>query len=151
LSSSGRVLTNNHVIRGATAIRVAVGGRAYSAAVVGYSVSKDVALLQLKSAHGLATASIGSSAHLHVGSALTAVGNAGGSGDLVTVTGRLTGLGRAITVRDDQGSATRLTSLIETNAPLVPGDSGGPLLQGGRVIAMDTAASGRYANDGYAI
>jgi S1-C subfamily serine protease len=155
LTSSGRVLTNNHVIRGATSIRVRVAGRAYTANVLGYSVSKDVALLQLAGAHGLATATLGSSADLRVGAAVTAVGNAGGSGSLTTVNGRLTGLHRSITVHDDQGSTARLTNLIATSAPLVPGDSGGPLLLGGRVIGMDAAGSGanpfRQTRGGFAI
>jgi S1-C subfamily serine protease len=157
LSSSGLVLTNNHVIRGATTIRVTdvSDGRTFTASVLGYSVSKDIALLKLRNPSGLKTATIGNSAGLRVGQRVTAVGNAGGTGALTTVTGQLTNLGQAITVSDDQGNSSRLTGLIETNAPLQPGDSGGPMLVGGRVIGIDAAASSgsRFegGNEGFAI
>jgi S1-C subfamily serine protease len=158
LTPSGEVLTNNHVIRGATTIRVRVpgSGRSYAASVVGYSISADVAVLQLKGASGLATASLGSSANLRKGQAVTAVGNAGGSGKLAVTTGTVTGLGRTITVSDDQGGSEQLTDLVQTDAPLQPGDSGGPLLDGsGRVIGVDTAASAGFyfqsPREGFAI
>jgi S1-C subfamily serine protease len=143
LTSSGEVLTNNHVVRGATALRVTdvSTGRTYSATVAGYGVSKDIALLKLDNAQGLTTATIGSSSGLRVGDPVTAIGNAGGAGVLSTTNGKLTGLGRAITVSDDAGGSSRLTGLIATNAPLRPGDSGGPLLSHGRVIGVDAAAS----------
>jgi len=158
LTSSGEVLTNNHVIRGATTVKVVVPQtrKSYTARVVGYSVGNDVAVLQLQHASGLATATLGSSAGLKVGRSVTAVGNAGGTGSLTVSTGTITGLRRAITVADDQGGSERLSGLIETDAQLQPGDSGGPLLDAdGRVIGIDTAASAgfsfRDANDGFAI
>jgi S1-C subfamily serine protease len=156
LTSSGEVLTNNHVIRGAQAIRVTAGGRTYAATVTGYSISKDVALLQLRNAHGLQTALMGNSSTARVGDRVVAVGNAGGTGVLTTKSGRLTGLRQAITVSDEEGGSSRLTGLIETSAPLRPGDSGGPLLSHGRVIGIDAAASTRFqfqgqSGDGYAI
>jgi S1-C subfamily serine protease len=159
LTSSGEVLTNNHVIRGATAIRVVVPGtgRAYTAKVVGYDVSDDVAVLKANGASNLKAVKLGNSA-VKVGQTVTAIGNAGGTGSLVTASGAVTGVARAITVSDDQGSTTRLTGLIETNAALRPGDSGGPLLNAaGKVVGMDTAASEGSgfqdvaSNDGYAI
>ena len=115
LTSGGKVLTNNHVIRGATQIRVLVPGtgRRYSASVRGYSVTGDVAVLQLQQASGIPTARLGSSAGLQRGHAVTAVGNAGGTRRLVTTRGTITALRQAITVRDDQGDAHRLTGLIQ--------------------------------------
>ncbi len=162
LTPSGEVLTNNHVIQGATSIRVVVPqtGRRYTATVLGYDVSADTALLQLKGASGLATVSVGTSGTLAPGQAVRAVGNAGGAGRLSLVKGRVTGLGRTITASDGQRRSEQLAGLIETNANLRPGDSGGPLLDGaGRVVGMDTAASvaggGFYyqsvASDAYAI
>jgi S1-C subfamily serine protease len=157
ISSSGEVLTNNHVIRGATTIRVTDVSthRTYSASVAGYSVSRDVAVLKLANAHGLKTATIGSSSGIRIGQSVTAVGNAGGTGTLSVVTGRVLGTGRSITVSDDQGGSSRLTGMIATSAPLEPGDSGGPLLAAGRVIGLDAAASSssRYGegSDGFAI
>jgi S1-C subfamily serine protease len=144
LTSSGEVLTNNHVIAGATTIRVVVPGtgRTYTASVVGYDVSDDVAVLQLERASGLATVRIGDSSTLTVGQAVRAVGNAGGTGSLTSAAGAVTGLGRTITASTENGRSEQLTGLVETNAALRPGDSGGPLLDSsGRVVGMDTAAS----------
>ena len=160
LTSSGEVLTNNHVIRGATSVEVVVPGTGheYSAKVVGYDVSADVALLQLSGASNLKTASLADSSKVTTGQAVTAVGNAGGTGTLATAAGKVTGLGRSITVGDDQGGSERLSGLIETDAALQPGDSGGPLLNAnGKVIGLDTAASTSFgfrvaaASDSYAI
>lgn len=144
LSSSGEVLTNNHVIRGATTIKVVVpaSGRSYAAKVVGYDISADVAVLQANGASNLKTLSLGDSSKLRVGEAVTALGNAGGTGTLTRAAGRVTGLSKSITVSDDQGGSERLTGLIETNADIQPGDSGGPLLTTtGQAVGMDTAAS----------
>jgi S1-C subfamily serine protease len=159
LTPSGEVLTNNHVIRGATTIHVVIPQtrRTYTARVLGYDPSADVALLQLKNASGLKTVSLGNSARIENGQAVTAVGNAGGTGALTVTSGSITGLGKTITVNDEQGGATQLSNLIQTDAALQPGDSGGPLLDGShRVIGMDSAAStGFYfqqgASEGYAI
>jgi len=157
LTKTGEVLTNNHVIRGATTITVIVPatGRRYSASVMGYDIADDVALIKMNGAAGLATATRGNSATLKIGAATTAVGNANGGGKLVITKGRITGLNRTITVNDEQGGRTQLSGLIETSARLVPGDSGGPLLNAaGRVIGMDAAGSATFAfetSDGYAI
>lgn len=162
LTSSGEILTNNHVIDGATGITVAVPGtgRRYSAQVVGYDVNDDVAVLQLRSASNLKTISVSTSAATR-GEKVRAVGNAGGTGSLSSAAGRVTGVGKTITAGDDQGNSETLTGLVETNAAVVAGDSGGPLLDSdGRVIAMTTAAStggGTFgfqdvaSNDAYAI
>jgi S1-C subfamily serine protease len=144
LTSSGLVLTNNHVIRDATAIRVVVPatGRSFAAKVVGYDASDDVAVLQASGASNLKTISVGNSATLDAGQAVQALGNAGGTGSLRSATGAVTAVDRAITVSDDQGGSESLTGMIETNAAVQPGDSGGPLLNSaGQVVGMDTAAS----------
>jgi S1-C subfamily serine protease len=143
LTSSGEILTNNHVIRGATTIRVIVPGtrHAYAAKVVGYDVADDVAVLRATGASNLRTVSTSSSSPA-IGDSVTALGNAGGSGRLSTARGSVTGLNRSITVSDDQGGAAHLTGLIGADAPVQPGDSGGPLLNGeGKVVGMNTAAS----------
>ncbi len=143
LTSSGEVLTNNHVISGATTIRVVIpgAGRSYAATVVGYSRTKDVAVIQLKNASNLKTVSVAGHA-VTVGQAVTALGNAGGAGTLTRVTGTVRALGRSIVASDETGQSERLTGLIETDAPVVAGDSGGPLLDAsGAVVGMDTAVA----------
>jgi S1-C subfamily serine protease len=151
LTSSGLVLTNNHVIRHAASIHVTDvrTGRRYAAAVVGYDVSADVAVLKLKSASGLKTASLGHSSSVRLNNRVTAVGNAGGVGGSPTVTnGRVSALHRAITVSDESGNYERLTGLIQSTASVQPGDSGGPLLDShGRVIGIITASSGGFQFD----
>src|SRR4029079_5698190 len=87
----------------------------------------------------------------------TAVGNAGGTGKLVSSSGTIQALARTITVGTDQGGSGRLQGLIQTNAELRPGDSGGALLDSsGRVIGMNTAASTGFSfrsgsHQGYAV
>ena len=155
LTSSGLILTNNHVIRDATAIRVALPttGRSYAARVVGYDVTDDVAVLQAGGASNLKTISMGDSSTLSTGESVKALGNAGGTGSLTPASGSVTGVNRAITVSDDQGGSEHLTGMIQTSAAVRPGDSGGPLLNSaGQVIGMDTAASGAGApSQGFAI
>jgi len=146
LTSNGEVLTNNHVVDGATAIRVTdVGdGQTYQAKVVGYDPTHDIAVLKLSGASGLKTAKIGSSGSASVGQKVVAVGNAGGKGGLPSVaTGRITGLNAAITAVDQgSGSSERLTGMLKSDTGIQAGDSGGPLLNtSGQVIGMNTAAS----------
>jgi S1-C subfamily serine protease len=146
LSASGLVLTNNHVIAGAGSVVVTDvrTGRRYRADVLGTDLADDVALLRMRNASGLATVRLGRSARVAVGQAVAAVGNADGVGGRPTIaTGRVTALRRALTVTDEAGQhPERLSGLIQVDAGLAPGDSGGPLMtRDGRVIGMDTAAS----------
>ena len=145
LSSTGEVLTNNHVVNGATSIKVTdIGnGKTYTATVVGYDASHDVAVIQLQGASGLTTASLGNSSTVQTGDSVTALGNAEGKGGTPSVaTGTVTALNQSITASDELSSVSeQLTGLIETNAPIQPGDSGGSLVNSyGQVIGMDTAA-----------
>jgi S1-C subfamily serine protease len=160
LTSSGAVLTNNHVIRGATAIKVVVPatGRSFTARVVGYDAADDVAVLQAGGASNLKTIPLGDSASVNAGQSVTALGNAGGTGSIHAASGTVTGIDRALTVSDEQGGSERLAGMIETNAAVRPGDSGGPLMNAdGQVVGMDTAASvgsgseQAATGDGYAI
>ena len=146
LTSSGEILTNNHVIEGATSIRATdVGnGQTYRARVVGYDRSHDIAVLKLQGASGLGTVATGNSAKATVGEKIIALGNAGGKGGRPSVvTGRIIGLGVPVTATDDTaGTSERLHGLIGHNAPIRPGDSGGPLVnRTGKVIGINTAAS----------
>ena len=151
LTSNGEVLTNNHVIDGATSISVTdIGnGHTYKATVVGYDKTKDIAVLQLQNASGLRTVTFGDSSTVSVGQQVVAIGNAEGKGGQPSVvTGSVTALNQSITA-SDEGSASnseQLTGLIQTNAPIQPGDSGGPLVNSaGQVIGIDTAASSSSA------
>jgi S1-C subfamily serine protease len=146
LTSSGEVLTNNHVINGATSIKATdIGnGRTYTAKVVGYDTTDDIAVLQLQNASGLTTVSLGNSSQATTGQNVVALGNAGGKGGTPSVaTGTVTALNQSITAGDEgSGSTENLTGMIETNANIQPGDSGGPLVNAdGQVIGIDTAAS----------
>jgi S1-C subfamily serine protease len=146
LTSTGEVLTNNHVIDGATSVSVTdIGnGRTYQATVVGYDVSQDLAVLQLQGASGLKTVTFGNSSAVSVGQKVVAIGNAEGKGGTPSVvTGNVTALGQSITASDQgSGSSEQLTGMIQTNAPIQPGDSGGPLVNtAGQVVGIDTAAS----------
>jgi S1-C subfamily serine protease len=145
LTADGEVLTNNHVIDGATSISVTdVGtGQTYSATVVGYSVTSDVAVLQLAGASGLQTVTTASGAPA-VGEQVVGIGNAGGRGGTPSYAGGgVTATDQSITASDDlTGTDEQLTGLIETNADIQAGDSGGPLVNdSGQVIGMDTAGS----------
>lgn len=151
LSSSGLVLTNNHVIDGATSISATdVGnGQTYSATVVGYDATHDIALIQLKGASGLATAALGGSSSLTVGDTVVAIGNANGDGGTADSTGgTVTALHRQIVATDQStGTSERLSGLIQTDADIVSGDSGGALVTtDGDVIGVITAgSSGSYS------
>jgi S1-C subfamily serine protease len=149
LTSSGEVLTNNHVVEGATSIKVTdIGnGKTYSATVVGYNVTSDVAVIKLQGASGLKTATLGDSNAVSVGQSVVAIGNAGGVGGTPSAaSGTVTALGQDITASDESaGSEEQLTNLVETDANVQPGDSGGPLVNmSGQVIGMDTAGSSTF-------
>jgi S1-C subfamily serine protease len=160
LSPNGLVLTNNHVIDEAVKLTVTdVGnGKTYSASVLGYDNTHDVALLKLNGASGLATAKVATSSP-RVGEAVVAIGNAGGAGGTPTSAGgSVIALDQSITASDQlTGSSEQLSGLIEVNANVESGDSGGPLADtSGEVIGMDTAASQDFAfsaqgNQGFAI
>jgi S1-C subfamily serine protease len=146
LTSNGEILTNNHVVNGATSVSVTdIGnGKTYKATVVGYDESHDVAVLQLSGASGLTTATTGNSSTVKVGDNVVGLGNAGGKGGTPSVApGAVTALNQSITASDEGGgSSEQLSGLIETNADIQPGDSGGPLVNSyGQIIGMDTAAS----------
>jgi S1-C subfamily serine protease len=147
LSSDGLVLTNNHVINNATNVRVTLveSSKTYSAKVVGYDSADDVALLQLSGASGLKTVSVGNSSSIKVGDKVLALGNAQGRGGLPsTAAGSITALHKTITAGDSSSSVLTETlhDMLQTDAPIQEGDSGGPLANAsGEVVGMDTAAN----------
>jgi S1-C subfamily serine protease len=157
LTADGEILTNNHVVAGATSITVTIvsSGDRYQASVVGVDPTDDVAVLQLSGASDLATANLSSSANLAVGDAVTGVGNAGGTGGVPSASpGQVTALDQTITTQaEGSAAAETLHGLIETNADIQAGDSGGPLYDANdQIVGIDTAAEeGGYTTAGYAI
>jgi S1-C subfamily serine protease len=158
INASGLVLTNNHVINGSTKIRATVAstGTTYTATVVGYDKTGDIALIQLQNASGLTTVPIGNSSSVKAGTAVVALGNAAGRGTITAKPGQVTALNQTITASENGGSmnSETLHGMIQTNANIVPGDSGGPLASSAGVIGMDTAGSegnNQQASTGFAI
>lgn len=144
IDPNGVVLTNYHVVAGADIVTGMVDGRPYTADLLGYNRSSDVAVLQLRGAWALPVAPIGDSAQLVEGEPVVALGNARGSGSpLTNETGSIVGFGRTITAKDElTGSSDELNGLIEFAAPVRAGDSGGPLVtSAGLVVGLTTAAT----------
>lgn len=145
LTEDGLALTNYHVVDGSEEVEVTVAAteEEFTAEVLGYNAAADVALLQLEDASGLDTVTIDDDEGVDVGDGVTALGNAGGQGFLSEVTGQVTGLDEDITTTDQfNGNRTDIEGLIETDADVVPGYSGGPMFDDeGEVIGISTAAA----------
>jgi S1-C subfamily serine protease len=149
LDPNGEVLTNNHVIEGATGITATslANGRTYPVDVIGYDRTNDIALVRLRGARDLPVASLGTSSALAVGDAIAAIGNAGGAGGAPSFSpGNITQLGASVRASDESGGGSReLTDLIRVAADVRPGDSGGPLVNAaGQVIGVNVAATLTY-------
>jgi putative serine protease PepD len=147
ISADGDVLTNAHVVEGATTFRVTLLGQSQSrtATLVGADSFNDIALLKITGASDLPTADLGSSAAVKVGDDVVAVGNALGlRGDPTVTRGIVSALNRSLDT---------LAGLIQTDAAINPGNSGGPLANNkGQVIGINTAVAGRGGqNIGFAI
>ncbi len=157
LTSNGEILTNNHVVEGSTSISVTVvsTGASYTANVVGTDAKDDIAVLQVSGAFGLHTAAIDGSSPVSLGDAVVGVGNAGGTGGAPSAAaGQVIALNQTITTQaEGLASSETLNGLIESNANIRAGDSGGPLYNAsGRIIGIDTAAqSGGNMVAGYSI
>jgi S1-C subfamily serine protease len=149
LTSTGEVLTNNHVVEGATSITVQIAGRAgtYTASVIGVDPTADVALIQISGVSGLPTATLADSSTLQAGEPVVAIGNAGGVGGAPSVTqGIIVALDQSITATEG-ATAEQLTGMIQSNATIAPGDSGGPLVNSaGQVVGMITAGQSTSRN-----
>ncbi|MEO7443142.1 MAG: trypsin-like peptidase domain-containing protein, partial [Acidimicrobiales bacterium] len=155
LTDDGEVLTNAHVVDGATSVRVTLAGesQARTAEIIGSDPAADLALLRITGATGLAAADLGRSAEVAVGDDVVAIGNALALRGGPTVTrGIISALDRTLAADD-----IAMTGLIQTDASISSGNSGGPLVDAtGRVIAINTAVAssgGRSSaeNIGFAI
>ena len=144
ISSTGEILTNNHVVNGSTSITVTVKGRSqkYSAHVVGVDISQDIAVIQIDgSVSGLPTVKFADSSSLEVGQTVVALGNALGRGGAPNVTsGQITALDQTITASSGGSSSETLNGMIQSDAVIYEGDSGGALVNtSGQVVGMITA------------
>ncbi len=153
ITSSGEVVTNNHVIElyseggGTGTITVTEYGqtKALPSTLIGYDQTKDVALLKINNASNLPTVTFGDSSKAVVGDSVVAIGNALGlSAGTPTVTqGIVSALGRTVTAGGIGTQTETLQNMIQTDAAINSGNSGGPLIDtAGQVIAMNTAVAG---------
>jgi S1-C subfamily serine protease len=145
VSPNGLIVTNNHVVQGADTVTVVVPGHgSRTASVIGTDPSADVAVLKVAGLSGLPTVQFGDSSTAIVGDPVVAIGNALGLGGAPTVTqGIISATGRTITASDETGANPEtLRGLLQTDAPIAPGNSGGPLVDAAdQVIGMDTAGA----------
>ncbi len=151
--ASGRIITNNHVVAGASRVRVRlVDGREFAATVVGRDESTDIAVLDINvdgaSGSRLPTVALGSSDSLRVGDWVLALGNPLGL-DFTVTAGIVSARGRQLS-----GRPGALEAFIQTDAAINPGNSGGPLVDlEGRVVGVNTAIAGgqRFVGYGFAV
>jgi S1-C subfamily serine protease len=149
ISSDGDVLTNAHVVAGATAIQVRmIDGKTHPATLLGSDPSADVAVVKVQGVSNLPTVKLGRSADLRVGDDVVAIGNALALPGGPTVTaGIVSALDRSIDAPNES-----LDHLIQTDAAINPGNSGGPLVNSsGEVVGINTAISSDAQNIGFAI
>ena len=161
ITSDGEIVTNNHVVSGASTITVNLNGSARDlpAHVIGTDPSDDVALIQVNGESGLPTVSFGHSAAVKVGDGVVAIGNALGlSGGPTVTAGIISAEGRGLTIQDpNRGTIITLANLLQTDAAINPGNSGGPLVDAqGQVIGMNSdeavnAGDAQAQNIGFAI
>src|SRR5947207_1377155 len=148
-AAAGLILTNNHVIDGATSVTVTLvtAGRSYPARIVGYDSTDDVALLQVNGVPRLKAVGIGSSARVRVGTPVLAIGNEGGQGGSPTVApGVISNLDRTIVATDQSsGLNETLHGMMQTSADIRPGDSGTPAAQAGLFAGDVVTSAGGHA------
>ncbi|MBV8304567.1 MAG: trypsin-like peptidase domain-containing protein [Acidimicrobiia bacterium] len=157
LTPDGELLTNNHVVEGATSIKVTLGNdtQSHDASIIGTDPTHDIALVKIQGVSNLPVAQLGNSSDLKVGDSVIAIGNALNLQGGMTVTeGIVSALNRSIDAGSSQGGSASesLSGLIQTDAAINPGNSGGPLVNAaGQVVGMNTATSGDAQNIGFAI
>jgi S1-C subfamily serine protease len=174
ITADGEIITNNHVVSGASSVQVTTSdGKRYTAEVVGTDSAKDLALIKLEDASGLPVATLGDSDAVQVGDQVVAIGSPEGLTGTVT-SGIVSALDRDVTVPTDEeqqqpdggwpfecggrqfngdtGSSTTTYKAIQTDASLNPGNSGGALIDmSGRIIGINSAmysAAGSSADAG---
>jgi len=145
LTPQGEVLTNDHVVAGATTVTVTLFGqtKVLTAHVVGTDPGNDLALVQIDSASNLPTVTLGNSSQSQVGDSVLAIGNALALAGGPSVTqGIVSAINRSLSAQNDSGQTETLTGLLQTDAAINPGNSGGPLVNAqAKVIGMNTAVA----------
>ena len=155
VTGDGYILTNKHVINGATKVTVVLDdGTTYEdVEVVAVDPMNDIAFLKIKDVSDLTAATLGDSKTINVGQQVIAIGNALGEFQNSVTSGIVSGTGRSVTASDGSGyNAETLSDLIQTDAAINSGNSGGPLVNAaGEVIGINTATSASAENMGFAI
>ena len=155
VSKDGYVLTNKHVIKDASKVTVVLDdGTTYEDVdVVATDPLNDIAFLKIKNVDNLTPATLGDSKTISVGQQVIAIGNALGEYQNTVTSGIISGTGRSVTASDSSGSNTEtLSDMIQTDAAINSGNSGGPLVNAaGQVIGINTATSASAENMGFAI
>ncbi len=154
--TAGWILTNKHVVASATSIDIVLeDGRHFTGSLYGVDTLTDLAIVKIDAASGLSPAPMGTSSALQVGQLAIAIGSPLGVGYSNSVTsGIVSALGRDITVTSDTSGAagTQLNGLIQTDAAISSGNSGGPLVDdSGRVIGVTTTLADTAQGIGFAI
>ncbi len=155
VSNDGYILTNKHVVEGATSVTVVLyDGTTYENVEVAQTDPlNDVAYLKVKDVSDLQAATLGDSKTIAVGQQVVAIGNALGEYQNTVTSGIVSGTGRSVTASDESGTMTEtLSDMIQTDAAINSGNSGGPLVNAaGEVIGINTATSSTAENMGFAI
>jgi S1-C subfamily serine protease len=150
VSKDGYILTNKHVVEGARAVTVisSTGTTYKDVAVVGTDPLNDIAFLKIPNASNLPAVELGDSKTVRVGQQVVAIGNALGQYNNTVTSGIISGLGRPVQAGDEQGKAVEnLSDLLQTDAAINTGNSGGPLLNlQGQVIGINTAVAADAQN-----
>lgn len=159
ISQDGYIITNNHVVEGADALRVTIDGQEYEAEVVGTDPSSDLAVVKAKDASGLTAVELGDSDNLTIGEWVMSIGSPFGLEQSVA-TGIVSATNRSQIMDSStdaygQSESTVYTNMIQTDAAINPGNSGGALVDAdGKLIGINTlitSYSGNYSGVGFAI
>lgn len=155
ISDDGYVVTNKHVVSGATSdvqIIAADGTQYKSVKLVGVDPTNDIAFLKINNVKDLPAARLGDSSKVEVGQNVVAIGNALGEYQNTVTSGIISALSRPIVASDGGSSAESLDDLLQTDAAINPGNSGGPLVNlSGEVIGINTAVASNAQGIGFAI
>ena len=155
VSENGYILTNKHVVEGSSDISVVTNdGNSYdNVEIITTDPLSDIAILKISNAKGLKAAELGDSKVLNIGQQVIAIGNALGEYDGTVTSGIISGVGRTVNASSDDGTTKEtLTDMIQTDAAINSGNSGGPLVNvQGQVVGVNTAVASEAQGIGFAI